>query len=251
MLMEAHSRMRLGRDNPVNSFLLCTVLAKQTRRLGRLMPDRGIPELITIALKNCADYELALELGPGVPEVVRDRAMQIGRITRHAEPVVASSPEQSEGSWFRNAVSAAQDTGDRKPANEASLHGETAMGAHLSMGSGVDDSDSRRDLSSVQRKHSMSNSNGMDLTRVRQLRAMAENLCTLANRHRENHNYVVAHALYGRALSIAQEIHTPENEGHALVTRIRKDQQGVFEMLRSGESNPANPPLEKAREVGR
>lgn len=90
--METQSRMRLGREAPVNSFLLCTVLAKQTRRLGRLMPDRGIPELITIALKNCADYELALELGPGVPEVVRDRAMQ-----RRAEPSVASSPGTRKG----------------------------------------------------------------------------------------------------------------------------------------------------------
>ena len=78
-----------------------------------------------------------------------------------------------------------------------------------------------------------------------------ENLCTLANRHRENHNYVVAHALYGRALLVAQEIHAPENDGSALVTRIQKDQQAVFEMLRSGESNQENPPLEKAKEVGR
>jgi hypothetical protein len=80
---------------------------------------------------------------------------------------------------------------------------------------------------------------------------MVENLCTLANRHRENHNYVVSHALYGRALSVAQEIHTPENDGNSLVARIRADQQAVFEMLRSGESSPGNPPLEKAKDVGR
>ena len=97
----------------------------------------------------------------------------------------------------------------------------------------------------------MSNSKGGDPNRIRQLRAMVENLCTLANRHRENHNYVVAHALYGRALSVAQEIRTPENDGNALVTRIRKEQQAVFEMLRSGESRPENPPIEKAKEVGR
>ena len=250
--METQSRMRLGREAPVNSFLLCTVLAKQTRRLGRLMPDRGIPELITIALKNCADYELALELGPGVPEVVRDRAMQIGRITRRAEPSVASSPRHPERSWFRNAVSAAaQGAAQHEPADEVSPFGETSMDAHLSVGSTIDFSDFHRDLSSVQRKHSMSNSNGMDLTRVRQLRAMAENLCTLASRHRENHNYVVAHALYGRALSIAQEIHVPENDANALVTRIQKDQQAVFEMLRSGENGPEKAALEKAKEVGR
>ena len=250
--MEAHSRMRLDREAPVNSFLLCTVLAKQTRRLGRLMPDRGIPELITIALKNCADYELALELGPGVPEVVRDKAMQIGRITRRAEPSVESSPGHSEGSWCADAVSAAaRVAGSREPSGEALLPGESAMGAHLLVGSSVDASDFHRELSSVQRKHSMSSSNGVDVNRVRQVRAMAENLCTLANRHRENHNYVVAHALYGRALTVAQEIHTPENDENALVARIRKDQQAVFEMLRSGESNQENPPLEKAKEVGR
>ncbi len=97
----------------------------------------------------------------------------------------------------------------------------------------------------------MSNSNGVDPIHLRQLRAIAENLCTLANRHRENHNYVVAHALYGRALSVAQEIHTPENDGNVLVTRIRTDQQAVFEMLRSGESGLEKPPLEKVQKVGR
>ena len=82
----------------------------------------------------------------------------------------------------------------------------------------------------------MSYSNGVDPMHLRQLRAMAENLCTLANRHRENHNYVVAHALYGRALSVAQEIHTSGNDGDVLVARIRADQQAVFEILRSGKS---------------
>ncbi len=97
----------------------------------------------------------------------------------------------------------------------------------------------------------MSNSNGVDPIHLRQLRAMAENLCTLANRHRVNHNYVVAYALYGRALSVAQEIHTPEDDGNSLVTRIRKDQQAVFEMLRSGDSGLEKPPMEKAQKAGR
>ncbi len=97
----------------------------------------------------------------------------------------------------------------------------------------------------------MTNPNGVDPTRNRQLQAMAENLCSLANRHRENHNYVVAHTLYGRALSVAQEIHTPGNGANTLVTRIRKDQQAVFELLRSPESSLENPPLEKAEKVGR
>jgi hypothetical protein len=36
--MEGQSRMRLCREPPVNAFLLCTVLAKQTRRLGKTAP---------------------------------------------------------------------------------------------------------------------------------------------------------------------------------------------------------------------
>ena len=79
---------------------------------------------------------------------------------------------------------------------------------------------------------------------------MAENLCLLAKRHRENHNYVVAYALYGRALAVAQEIHTPENDGNVLATRIRTDQQAVFEMLRSGENDLEKAPLDKAQKVG-
>ena len=251
MPIEAQSR-KLGRVAPVNAFLLCTVLAKQTRRLGRLLPDRRIAELITIAMRNCADYELALDLGPGVPEVVRNEAMQIGRISRRSEPPVASIPGRSERSQFANAVSAAsQSAAEREPAGQASLPGEGAFGAHPPVGSSVDFYDSRRNLSGVQRKHSMSNSNGIDPTRLRQLQAIAQNLCTLASRHRENHNYVVAHALYGRALSVAQEIHAPENDGNSLVARIRADQEAVFQLLRSGENNPQSPSLEKAKEVGR
>jgi hypothetical protein len=60
----------------------------------------------------------------------------------------------------------------------------------------------------------------------------------------------VAHALYGRALSVAQEIHTPEKDGDVLVTRIRTDQQAVFEMLRSGENDLEKAPLDKAQKVG-
>jgi len=251
--MQAQSRMKLWREGQVNSFLLCTVLSKQTRRLERLMPDRRIAELIMLALKNCADYELALEVGAGVPEVLREEAMQIGRLTRRPEPAVASRPGPWDRSQIAHAVSASDGQGptEGEPAEEASLLGEGAIGACRSVGSRVDSPDFRRNLHSVQRKHSMSNSNGVDPIHLRQLRAMAENLCTLANRHRENHNYVVAHALYGRALSVAQEIHAPENDGNVLVTRIRTDQQAVFEMLRSGESGLEKPPLEKAQKVGR
>ena len=98
----------------------------------------------------------------------------------------------------------------------------------------------------------MSNPKRMQKLRVRQLRAIAENLYLQASRHRENQNYIVAHALYGHALAAAQRIEMPEqNEnGSAFIARIQKDQQAVAEMLRSGESGPKKTPLEQARKVG-
>ncbi|SRR6266567_7176866 len=131
--MQAQSRMKLWREGQVNSFLLCTVLAKQTRRLGRLMPDRRIPELIMLALKNCADYELALDVGAGIPEVVREEAMQIGRLTRRPEPAVTSGAGRWERSQIADAVSASGGQGatEGEPADEASLFGEGAIGARL------------------------------------------------------------------------------------------------------------------------
>jgi hypothetical protein len=248
--MQGQSRMKLWREAPVNCFLLCTILAKQTRRLERLMPDRRIPELITIALKNCADYELALDVDAGTPEVVRKEAMQIGRVMRR--PAVASSREPGEGSQLADAVSvsAQQVTTEGEPADKTSRRGEGAIDIHLPAGSPVDSLVFRRNLHSFQRKHSMSKSNGVDPIQLRQLRAMAENLCTQANHHRENHNYLVAYGLYGRALSVAQGIPTSEHDENALVARIRTDQQAVFEMLRSEESGRKTTPLEKAQKVG-
>jgi hypothetical protein len=210
--MQAQSRRKLGREEPVNCFLLCTILAKQTRRLERLIPDRRIPELITIALKNCADYELTLDVDAGTPEVVRKEAMQIGRVMRR--PAVASSPEPWEGSQLADAVpvSARQVTTEGEPADKTSRRGEGAIDIHLPASSPVDPLVFHRALHSVQRKHSMSKSNGVDPIQLRQLRAMAENLCTQANHHRENHNYLVAYGLYGRALSVAQGIPTSEHD---------------------------------------
>ena len=96
----------------------------------------------------------------------------------------------------------------------------------------------------------MSNSNGLDPLRLRQLRAIAENLCTLGNQHRENHNYIVADAHYTRAFSVARQILTPENDENTLAARIRTEQQAAFEMLRAGESSPEKLPLGKAQNVG-
>ncbi len=239
-------------EGQVNSFLLCAVVSKQARRLGRLMPDRQTPELITIALKNCAQHELELDVDAGAPEVVRQQATQIGLPTRHLESAVALSRELSERSQIANAVLAMDGQGmaEGGVADQPSILSDSAIDTHLSVGSRIDSLDSGRNLPSVQRKHSMS-TNGMDSIRLRQLRAIAGNLCTQANRHRDNNNYLVAHALYGRALSVALEIRTPEHDADSLITRIRTDQQAVFEMLRSGENCLEKSPLEKAQKVGR
>ena len=249
--MRAQSEAQLWRKGPVNCFLVCTVVGKQTRRLGRLMPDRRIPELITIALQNCTDYELKLSVDPGTPEVVRREAMQIGQIMKNPKPTLASSPEPQEGGQTADAVFATggQDTAEARSADETPLSGKRSIGALISVGNRVDSRDSRGNQRSVERKHSMSNSNGTDTVRIRQLRAIAENLCTQANHHRDKHNYLVAHALYGRALSVAQEI--PEKERNSLNTRIGTARQAVFEMLRSGENDPKKDALEKTQKVGR
>jgi hypothetical protein len=231
----------------MNCFLLCAIVAKQTRRLGRLLPDRQTPELITIALKNCAHHELKLEVDAGAPEVVRQEAMQIGRLAHHLEPVAASRGELWERSQIAHAVlvTDGKDGAEGGAADEPSILSESALDTHFSVGSRIDSLDSGRNLHGVQRKRSMS-TDGMDPIRLRQLRAIAENLCTHANKHRDHNNYLVAYALYGRALLVAQEIHTPDNDGGVLVTRIRTHQQAVFEMLRSGESALERASPEKA-----
>jgi hypothetical protein len=127
---------------------------------------------------------------------------------------------------------------------------EGASDTHLCMGCRISPIDPHRNLHGVQRKHSMS-TNGTDPIRLRQLRAIAENLCALANRHRDKANYLVAYALYDRALCVAQKIHRPEQARDSLVARITRDQQSVIEMLRSGESDLEKSPLEEAQKVGR
>ncbi len=187
-------------EGQVNCFLLCAVAAKETRRLGRLMPDRETPELITIALKNCAHHELDLEVDAWAPEVVRQEAKLIGRLTGHLEPA-ASIRELSERSQIANAVlvTDGQDNAEGGVAGRPFILSKSAIDTHRSVGSRIDSLDSGRNLPSVQRKHSM-RTEGMDPIRLRQLRAIAENLCTQANRHRDNNSYLVAYALYGRAL---------------------------------------------------
>ena len=68
--------------------------------------------------------------------------------------------------------------------------------------------------------------------------AFVNNLYLLANRHRDDHDYSVAHALYGRALEAAQKVAASE-DALLLAARIRKDRQAVSAILQ-GEINGAN-----------
>jgi hypothetical protein len=99
-------------------------------------------------------------------------------------------------------------------------------------------------------EHSRSNSNGIDRIRQKQWLAFAGNLYSLANLHRENHNYVVAHALYGRAL-VAEKVEALGDRGASLVARIRKNQQAVSEILHGGELGVEQAPSEELQMVGR
>jgi hypothetical protein len=77
--------------------------------------------------------------------------------------------------------------------------------------------------------------NELDHIRRKQWLALAGNLYTLANRHRANHDYAVAHALYGRALALAENVSLLEDAERALVSRIRADHKAVSEVLHGGD----------------
>jgi hypothetical protein len=78
---------------------------------------------------------------------------------------------------------------------------------------------------------------GLDRIRRKQWLALAGNLYALANRHREKHDYVVAHALYGRALAVAGKVGKLEDADRALVGRIKNDHQAISEILHGGDSS--------------
>jgi hypothetical protein len=246
--------MKLLCEGPVNLYLLCTVVSKKARRLGRLMPEERIAELITIALRNCADHEFEIQWEGRVPELIREEAARIFPPVSLPRAVPDSSPDQSDRRQSGNTVSAS----DGQQATEGSqTQGEPDMeepttGIHVSVGTDVGSCDSCRNLSGSQGEHSMSNSNGTDRTHLRQLRAFAENLYLLASRHRERQSYVVAHALYGRALEAAQRTDNAEHSenGRALVTRIQGDQQAVYELLCRELGSPKRAQLAIAPKVG-
>ena len=92
---------------------------------------------------------------------------------------------------------------------------------------------------------SRSNSNGIDPLRRQQWLAFVANLYFLANLHRGYHDYVVAYALYGRALAAADKVVALGDNGRSLVARIRKKQQAVSEILHGGEQSQEQAPSEE------
>jgi len=113
--------------------------------------------------------------------------------------------EEALASWLRNQVSRIEEQREQAPKTEEHARG----------------------------------SNCLDGLRRKQWLALAGNLYSLANRHRENRNYVVAHALYGRALAAAENIATGEDDANSLAARIRHAQQAVFEILHLGDNGNA------------
>ena len=93
-------------------------------------------------------------------------------------------------------------------------------------------------------------STGLDGLQRQQWLVFATNLYLLARRHRDNHDYVVAHALYGRALEAAQNVAASEG-GLLLVARILNDQQAVCAILHRGEDGANRTESEELQAVAR
>lgn len=240
------SSPELRLEGVTNRFLLCSVLAKQTRRLGRLIPAMRVAELIGVAWRNCTEHEVQVHMDGNVPNVIREEAAAMFALAElSAAPVAVGSSTLPKSQTLNGLSTIEQRRGEQAGSEERSSPSHTEADIHVSVGTCLDSADfSYRNLSGFEGKWSMSHTKGTDKMRQLQLRAMAQNLCTLANRHRERGNYIVAHALYGRALEVARGIDSPEHKenGSALVSRIEQDQQAVFEKLRSGEIGPQSTP---------
>jgi len=91
---------------------------------------------------------------------------------------------------------------------------------------------------------------GLDGLQRKQWLVFATNLYLLASRHRDNHDYMVAHALYGRALEATQNVATSEG-GLLLVARILNDRQAVCAILRRGQEGANRNESEELQAVGR
>ena len=92
-------------------------------------------------------------------------------------------------------------------------------------------------------------SNELDGLHRKQWMAFANNLYLLANRHRDNYDYVVADGLYCRALEALQKVAASE-DGRLLVARIRNDQQAISAILRQREDGANRTESEELQAIG-
>jgi hypothetical protein len=91
---------------------------------------------------------------------------------------------------------------------------------------------------------------GLDGLQSKQWLVFANNLYLLASRRRDNHDYALAHALYGRALEAVQNVAASKG-GLLMVARILDDQQAVAAILRRGQDGAERTESEEAQAVGR
>ncbi len=233
--MSVGSRRELGCKRVINRFLFCS----QARRVGRLIPEMRVAELIGVAWRNCAERKVEVWIDDDVPDVIREQAAEMFPLADRSPMAAAVGASALARSLTGDGFSTIGQQRCEGAGSEEQRSSPSSFRAdiHVSVGTGLDSADSYRTLSGYEGKWSMSHTNGTDRMRQLQLRAMAQNLYTLANRHRESGNYIVAHALYGRALEVAREVNRPEHEekGGALISRIEQDQRAVFEKLRLGE----------------
>jgi uncharacterized protein YpbB len=82
--------MELFWEGPVNLYLLCTVVSKQTRRLEKQMPDERIAEVITLALRNCEDHVFEIRLDANTPEAIQEEANRMFPPSRNPEAAAES-----------------------------------------------------------------------------------------------------------------------------------------------------------------
>jgi hypothetical protein len=165
--VESSPELRL--EGAINRFLLCSVLAKQARRLGRLIPEMRVAELIGVAWRYCAEHEVHVYVDGHVPNVIREQVTEMcplgGRLSDTRAVCAVTMPWGQAG----NGLSTVEQQRREKARPEEERSRPSGIGAdiHVFVGTGFDSADSCRNLSGFEGTCSMSHTNGTD--RMRQL----------------------------------------------------------------------------------
>jgi hypothetical protein len=126
----------------MNRFLLCSVLAKQTRRLGRLIPEMRVAELIGVAWRKCAEHDVQIWMDGNVPNVIREQAAEMFALAELSTPEAvrgATLPRSETGNG-----STIEPQRDEKggPEEERSSASSIRSDIRLSLGSNLDSANS-------------------------------------------------------------------------------------------------------------